>query len=134
MTPTETNPIGTMERLRRYEEITALASETESADIMAYIGGDDQSEVAKLKASLAHTASALGREIALCQQSDERLRRCEEALRLARDYVEAATKHESYDEAGNQYAAQYARECSQADLAKIDAALTPMTKSEQGCT
>lgn len=57
--------IQTTERLRRYEEITQYASEPEIADIMAYVGGEDQSEVAKLKAALAYTAAALGRELAI---------------------------------------------------------------------
>lgn len=79
---------GLLERVRRYEEITALASDAESADIMAFVSGEDQSEVAKLKASLAYTAGALGRELAVGVAEDEllreRVRKLKGLLRKAR--------------------------------------------------
>jgi chromosome segregation ATPase len=58
--------------LKRYREVAKCAEESEAADLMAYIGGEDESEIAKLKASLAYTAAALGREIAIAkEQADE---------------------------------------------------------------
>lgn len=48
-----------------YDTIKAYGTPEELADMMAYVSGEATGEVAKLKASLAHCAMSLGREIAL---------------------------------------------------------------------